>query len=48
MSFIELVLRAYVVASALPVLGFIVLLLVDASSANKEKRRYLHHSDPLP
>jgi hypothetical protein len=46
-SFIELALRAYLVASALPVLGFIVVLLIDVSAANKEKRRGLHHSDPM-
>jgi hypothetical protein len=48
MSFIELALRAYLVVSALPVLGFIVLLLVDLSAANKEKRRHVGHADPLP
>ncbi|HEV7614140.1 MAG TPA: hypothetical protein VGO37_19845 [Steroidobacteraceae bacterium] len=47
MSFIELALRAYIVVSALPVLGFVVVLLVDVSAANKEKRRNLHHSDPV-
>ncbi|MEA3138513.1 MAG: hypothetical protein QOK23_682 [Gammaproteobacteria bacterium] len=48
MSFFELALRAYIVVSALPVLGFIVLLLVDFSAANKEKRRRdLHHSEPM-
>ncbi len=47
MSFIELALRAYVVASALPVLGFIVVLLIDGSAATKEKRRGLHRSDSV-
>jgi hypothetical protein len=48
MSFIELALRAYLVASALPVLGFIVLLIVELSATNKEKRRDLGHADPTP
>lgn len=47
MSIAELALRAYIVVSALPVLGFVVVLLVDVSVANKQKRRHLHHSDPV-
>jgi hypothetical protein len=48
MSFLELALRVYVLLSGVPVLGFIVLLLVDLSSATKVKRRDLHHADPVP
>lgn len=46
MSFIELVLRVYVVVSALPVLGFFAVLLVDLSVGSKRKRLDQRHSQP--
>ena len=48
MSFVEIALRAYIVVSALPVLGFTVVLVVDLAAANKKKRQDLHYSHPMP
>ena len=39
MSMLELVLRAYFVLSALPVLGLLIAVLVDVSSTSYKKRR---------
>jgi hypothetical protein len=47
MTFIELALRTYAVVSALPVLGFLIILLLDVSAANKPQRQVLQHSDPV-
>ncbi len=47
MSFIEIALRAYLVVSALPVLVFTVVLVVDLSAANKKKRQDLSYSQTM-
>ena len=39
MPTLELVLRIYVVLSSLPVLGLLIVLLVDVISTNQKKRR---------
>jgi len=43
MPFLKLALRIYLVAAALPVLGFLIVLLVEISIANRKKRLEMQH-----
>ncbi len=46
MSFLNLAFRIYVVAAALPVLGLIVLLLVDTYTYKKRSRQDVGNAQP--
>ena len=46
MAFLNLVFRIYVVAAALPVLGLIILLLVDTYSYKKRSRQDVGNAQP--
>jgi hypothetical protein len=41
---LELILRVYFVLSALPVLGFVIVLLVDVTSTSMKRRREAQHA----
>jgi hypothetical protein len=54
MSLLEFVIRAYLVVAALPVLGLLILLLLEVSSGSKKKQRLeakqgeVRHAVPRP